>query len=79
MITAQEAREKVREIKEAEAHQQRKEIESEIQSEVKKKGSFIWWSSSIVAEIKDELIEAGYKITNESNQKEGICFRISWE
>lgn len=79
MITAQEAREKVREIKEAEAHQQRKEIESEIQSEVKKKGSFIWWLSPIATEVKDELIEAGYKITNESNQKEGTCFRISWE
>lgn len=79
MITAQEAREKVREIKEVETHQQRKGIESEIQSEVKKKGSFIWWFSSIAAEVEDELVEAGYKITNESNQKEGICFRISWE
>lgn len=79
MITAQEAREKVREIKEAEAHQQRKEIESKIQAEIKKKGNFIWWYSSIVAEVENKLIEAGYKITNESNQKEGICFRISWE
>lgn len=79
MITAQEAREKVRGIKEVETHQQRKGIEREIQAEIEKKGNFVWWFSPIVAEVKDELIETGYKITNESNQKEGICFRISWE